>query len=123
MKMACYLCRVSNDMGLVAQEDAVDCKLVPLFAAAEFGRFRIMVSANPDPFLGKRAERAKRAPVGIGHAITGTAIMKAVAEANDPLRPVSFDDASEAYQRVVAVERRDEPASCSRVGALFQMQI
>ena len=121
--MACYLRRDSDGARLVAQDDSLNCKLVLLFAAAEFGRFRIVVSADPDPFLNKREERGKRTPVGIGHAVAGTAIMKAVAEANNPIRPVGFHDESEAYQRVVAVQRRDKAASRGGVGALFQMQI
>ncbi len=62
-------------------------------------------------------------PVGFRHALARASVMKTIAEANNPRRPVSLDDTSEACQRVVAVKRGDKPASCRRVGAFLQMQI
>jgi hypothetical protein len=107
----------------MAQCDAIDPKIAPPFAAAEFRCFRIVIPANPHPFFDKRTKRSEPLPVGFRHAFARASVMKTIAEANNPRRPISLDDTSEAYQRVVAVKRGDQPASCRRVGAFLQMQI
>src|SRR6516164_6683761 len=121
--MARNLRRLSISVRLMAQCDAIDLKIAPPFAAAEFRCFRIVIPANPDPFFDSCAKRGKPLPVGFRHAFARASVMKTIAEANNPRRPVSLDDTSEACQRVVAVKRGDKPASCRRVGALLQMQI
>jgi len=123
VEMARNFRRFSNSVWFMAQDDALDLKVAPPIAVAKFGRFRIVVPANPDPFFGKGAKRGERPPVGVCHALARAPIMKTVTEANDPRRPISLDDISETSEGVVAVERWDKPASRRRVGALLQMQI
>jgi len=98
---------LASNVRLMAQGDALDLKVAPPIAVAKFGRFRIVVPANPDPFLGKGAKRGERPPVGVCHALARAPVMKTVTEANDPRRPISLDDIPEASERVVAVKRWD----------------
>jgi hypothetical protein len=121
--MACDLGRGATSMRFMAQDDALDSKVVPLFAIAEFGRFRIVIPANPDPFFGKITKRCERLPVGLYHAFARASVMKAVTKANNPSRLIGLHNESEADQRVVAVERRNKPASCRCAGAFLQMQV
>ena len=92
--MACNLRRLSNSVRFMAQDDALDPKVVPPFAIAEFGRLRIVISANPDPFLGSCAKRGERPPVGLCHAFARASVMKAITEANNPRRLIGLDDGS-----------------------------
>ena len=90
--MASNLRHLSNGIRFMAQDDAVDPKVVPPFAIAEFGRLRIVIPANPDPFFGKLAKRSERQPIGLCHAFARASVMKAVAEANNPRWLVGLDD-------------------------------
>ena len=121
--MACNLRRLSNGVWFMAQDDALDAKVVPPIAIAEFGRLRIVIPANPDPFFDSCTKRGERLSVGLRHAFARASVMKAITEANNPGRLIGLDNGSEAYQRVVAVERWNEPASRRRAGALLQMQV
>ncbi len=121
--MACNLRRLSNSVRFMAEDGALDPKVVPPVAVAEFGRLRIVIPANPHPFFGKSAKRGECQSVGLGHAFARASVMKAIAEANNPRRLVGLEDGLKACQRVVAVERRNEPASRRCAGALLQMQV
>ncbi len=108
---------------LVAQSHAFDLKLGAPFALAKCGRFRIVVSADPYPFLCKPAQSRQGILVRLRHAFTGARIMKAVTETDDAARPVSLDRSFKPKERVVAVERGNEPAARSSSRPFFQMQV
>ena len=96
MEMACNLRRLSNNVRFMAEDDALDQKVVPPFAIAECRRFRIVIPANPDPFFDSCAKRGERLPVGLRHAFARASVMKAITEANNPGRLIGLDDGSEA---------------------------
>ena len=123
VKMACDLRCLSISVGFMAQCDAIDPKIAPPFAVAKFRCFRIVIPANPDPFFDSCTKRCEPLPVGVRHAFARASVMETIAKANNTRRPVSLDDTFEARQRVMAIKRRDKPASCRRVGAFLQMQI
>ena len=55
VKMAADFRHFTNGPWLMPEHNAIDPKLSLSPAAAEFRRFRIVISADPDPFAGARA--------------------------------------------------------------------
>ena len=83
----------------------------------------IVIAAEPNPLANGRAKRGQLLLIGASHAVAREAIVEAVAEANDALRAVGFDRASQAMERVAAVERGQEASLGRGARALFEMQV